>query len=52
MLWTRDVNLTLDANKEAIMKLYMQFAQNYKNKRMHEEDAIKLMTKSSKLKVD
>ncbi len=47
-LWTREVNLTLDCNKRAILRLYDCLAMS-KNRRLTFEEAVKLMTVQSKL---
>ena len=44
VLWTRDVNLVLDANKEGISALYLHFSQQNKCGKMSMTDAKRLMS--------
>jgi cytochrome c biogenesis factor len=50
LLWTRDVNLTLDANKEGILTLYERYSQN-KQKKMSRSEAMQLLTQDSNIKL-
>ena len=50
ILWTREVNLVLDANKVGIMALYEQYSRN-KQCKMSRAEAMQLMTEDSPLKL-
>jgi len=49
-LWNREVNLTFDANKNSILRLY-DYCTKGKIRKMTFEEAIKLMTKDTKFKL-
>ena len=49
-LWTRDVNLVLDANLAGIKQIYDRCARG-KSKRMSIQEAIQLMTKETRIRL-
>jgi hypothetical protein len=50
-LWTRDVNLSLDANKKGIQELYDHYCQTSKLRRLSIKSALQLMMHDTKIKL-